>query len=80
MAVPDVNSKILSIARELLGSKDPSEPGSVSMSIETCEPNGVIIKGLDPTVEGAVLKSLNCDEVEELIALAEAYQMLQGAG
>ena len=82
MAVPDVDiiNKLLAIAKEMLGSPAPDEPGSVVMSIEQCEPNGVIIKGLDPINEGAVFKTLNCDEVAELIDLAAALQELQGVG
>lgn len=79
MANADVYNKLLAMARQLVGSPDPDIPGSVIMSIEQCEPNGVIIKGLDPINEGAVFKTLNCDEVTEIIALAEAVQELQGA-
>ena len=63
------------IVRTILGSPDPSEPGSVLMEMEICDDNaGVIIKGIDPNAalkNEQVLKTLDCDEVNQLIELAE---------
>lgn len=64
------------LARTILGSPEPSQAGSVLMEMEICDDNaGVIIKGIDPN--GAVLKTLNCDEVNQLIDIAETFA---GAG
>lgn len=61
--------------RTILGSPDPSEPGSVLMEMEFCDDNaGVIIKGIDPLEaleDQQVLKTLDCDEVDQLLELAD---------
>ena len=77
-AFTEIMDKIRVNLRTILGSPAPEEGGSVKLEFEDCGDNSVIVRGVDPQTE-EVLKNLNCDEIEQILALAQAIQQFSGA-
>ena len=77
-AFSKVQESILVQVRTILGSPNPEFSNSVTLFFEPCGENLVTVRGLNPDSE-QVFKTLNCDEVTEIINLSNALQQFAGA-
>jgi len=83
-AFEKVKEQINTMIRTILGSPNPEESSSVIMRFDNCDdrPDHYTVQGINPHAESKgdeVFKTLNCEEVDELLALYQSLQQFAGA-